>query len=260
MPTLPRTWTLVGDDGRPFASAMPGTLGGHRRGRIYGRFDCAAALRAIARGGYVQDRVFFRDEATAIVAGFRPCAVCLPDGYAAWKVGEVEAQRMQLTMMPEDEARTGHPRADRVLNQLAAAWTDFHASYAGLGDEGMLTPGVVGDWSVRDLIAHVTWWDQESIDHLPITLVRGRLPRYSQVYGGIDAFNALQTRAKASLSLDEVRAEADATHERLLQYLLSLNPAEWMGNERFRRRLKLDTWSHYPIHAADIRAWRAAAE
>jgi hypothetical protein len=164
----------------------------------------------------------------------------------------------QLTMMAGDEARTGHPRADRVLDQLAAAWVDFHASYAGLRDEEFLTPGVVGEWSVRDLIAHVTWWDQESIEHLPITLVRGRLPRYSQVYGGIDAFNAMKTREKAGLTLDEVRAEAAATHERLLAYLLSLDPVEWAANTRFRHRLKLDTWSHYPIHAADIRRWRAA--
>jgi methylphosphotriester-DNA--protein-cysteine methyltransferase len=29
--------------------------------------------------------VFFADEHTAIAAGYRPCAVCLPQKYAAWK-------------------------------------------------------------------------------------------------------------------------------------------------------------------------------
>jgi methylphosphotriester-DNA--protein-cysteine methyltransferase len=42
-------------------------------------------LRAIARGGYVKQRVFFLDEATAVSAGFRPCAVCMPERYARWK-------------------------------------------------------------------------------------------------------------------------------------------------------------------------------
>jgi hypothetical protein len=79
------TWTLLGPDGTPYASDVPGTLGGHRRGRRYGRLDCPAALRAIARGGYVADRVFFADEATAIAAGYRPCAACLPERYRAWK-------------------------------------------------------------------------------------------------------------------------------------------------------------------------------
>jgi methylphosphotriester-DNA--protein-cysteine methyltransferase len=78
-------WRLVDADGRKFDSPVPGTLGGHRRTRIYGRLDCPSALRAIARGGYVQHRVFFADEATAIAAGYRPCAVCLPERYAEWK-------------------------------------------------------------------------------------------------------------------------------------------------------------------------------
>jgi methylphosphotriester-DNA--protein-cysteine methyltransferase len=61
------------------------TLGGHRGTRIYGRLDCPAALRAIARGGYVRHRVLFRDEPQAIAQGYRPCAVCLPEKYRAWK-------------------------------------------------------------------------------------------------------------------------------------------------------------------------------
>lgn len=62
-----------------------GTLGGNRRLRIYGRLDCPSALRAIARGGYVRHRVFFADEAEAVAAGYRPCAVCLPEEYRKWK-------------------------------------------------------------------------------------------------------------------------------------------------------------------------------
>jgi methylphosphotriester-DNA--protein-cysteine methyltransferase len=83
-----RAWVLTGADGKSFESDTPGTLGGHRRTGLYGKLDCRAALRAIARGGYVKDRVFFRDEATAIAAGYRPCAVCMPVEYAAWKKGK----------------------------------------------------------------------------------------------------------------------------------------------------------------------------
>lgn len=84
--------TLIGPSGAPYRSERPGTLGGHRRSRIYGRLDCPAALRAIARGGYVRDRVFFVDEHTARAAGYRPCAVCLPDRYAAWKAAHMRRE------------------------------------------------------------------------------------------------------------------------------------------------------------------------
>jgi hypothetical protein len=70
-------WKLIGADGNAYASERPGTLGGHRRTRIYGRLDCPVALRAIARGGYVAHRVFFLNEQHARAAGYRPCGVCM---------------------------------------------------------------------------------------------------------------------------------------------------------------------------------------
>jgi methylphosphotriester-DNA--protein-cysteine methyltransferase len=77
---------LLGADRRPYESEVRGTLGGHRRTKIYGRLDCPGALRAIARGGYVKSRVFFLDAKAARAAGFRPCAVCMPAEYRRWKV------------------------------------------------------------------------------------------------------------------------------------------------------------------------------
>jgi len=73
------SFTLLGADGAPLASEEPGTLGGHRRTRIYGRLDCPSALRWIAKGHYVRHRVFFADAATARAAGYRACRVCRPD-------------------------------------------------------------------------------------------------------------------------------------------------------------------------------------
>lgn len=83
VPTAPRqrTYTLLGPDTQPYRSPIPGTLGGYRRSLVYGRLDCPSALRAIARGHYLKHRVFFADEATAIAAGCRPWAVCLPAQY-----------------------------------------------------------------------------------------------------------------------------------------------------------------------------------
>jgi methylphosphotriester-DNA--protein-cysteine methyltransferase len=79
------SYTLVNADGMPCESDAKGQWGGHRGTRIYGRLDCPSALRAIASGGYVRHRVFFADEATAVAAGYRPCAACRKDRYDAWK-------------------------------------------------------------------------------------------------------------------------------------------------------------------------------
>lgn len=78
-------YTLLGADGHRHVSVTPGTVGGHCRSKIYGRLDCPSALRAIAAGGYVRHRVFFAEEQTAVAAGYRPCAVCLPEAYRHWR-------------------------------------------------------------------------------------------------------------------------------------------------------------------------------
>ena len=66
-----KRYTLIGPNGAPYVSATPGTLGGHKATRLYGRLDCPSALRALANGGYVTHRVFFADEKTAVAAGYR---------------------------------------------------------------------------------------------------------------------------------------------------------------------------------------------
>ena len=88
MPTE-KTYTLLGPDGLHVVSTTPGTFGGYRKERRYGRLDCKVAKRALQEGKlYAQQRVFFADEATAIANGYRPCAKCMPDEYKAWKARE----------------------------------------------------------------------------------------------------------------------------------------------------------------------------
>ncbi|OVZ64941.1 metal-binding protein [Pigmentiphaga sp. NML080357] len=82
---MKKRWRLVGAGGKAYLGDEPGAWGGHRRSRIYGRLDCPAAARAIARGGYVEHRVFFLRESDALAAGYRPCGICMPAAYAAWK-------------------------------------------------------------------------------------------------------------------------------------------------------------------------------
>ena len=73
------------ENGNIYVSEQPGTLGGYKKRKIYGRLDCPSALRHIAKGEYVKHRVFFADEATAIKAGYRPCGICMKEAYKVWK-------------------------------------------------------------------------------------------------------------------------------------------------------------------------------
>lgn len=148
------------------------------------------------------------------------------------------------------------PAPERVLTRLDTAWIAFKESYAGLLNARLLEAGVTGDWSVKDVVAHVNTWEDEALKYLPVILRGGRPPRYA-AYGGIDAFNAQMTEQKRDLSLADVRKLLDETHGRLIELVKSAPGDQLIGDTRFRRRLRLDTYGHYPLHTAAIWEWRA---
>ena len=145
----------------------------------------------------------------------------------------------------------------QLLRRLDQAWIAFKDSYAGLSESEILEPGVTKAWSVRDIIAHVTTWEEEALKHLPAVLDGRRPPRYSVTYGGIDAFNALMTMKKAGLSLVEVYRQQEEVHRQIIDAVVSAPAAQLAHDTRYRRRLRLDTYGHYPKHAEAIRRWRA---
>jgi hypothetical protein len=144
----------------------------------------------------------------------------------------------------------------RLLKRLDEAWQALNASYAGLSESDMTQPGVTGSWSIKDIIAHVSSWENESLTHLPVILAGEKPPRYSVTYGGIDAFNAQVTERNRGLSLSEVLRQRDETHRRLIGFIRRVPEEQLTRETRFRRRLRLDTYGHYAKHAEAVVKWR----
>ena len=144
----------------------------------------------------------------------------------------------------------------QLLKQLDKRWTEFNESYAGMSDSQMTTSGVTGSWSVKDIIAHVTSWEEEALTHLPLINDGGAPPRYSVKYGGIDAFNLMMTEQKRGLAFSVVLKQRDEIHGRLVAYIKSAPEHQFESETRFRRRLRLDTYNHYPKHTKAIEVWR----
>jgi hypothetical protein len=149
----------------------------------------------------------------------------------------------------------GIMKKQQLLAKLEKEWTAFNASYADLSEAQLTEPGVMGEWSVKDIIAHVSTWEEEALTYLPLILVGRKPPRYVQ-FGGLDAFNARMTEHKRSLALSEVLTQRDDTHQRLITYLQEIPEEHFTGETRFRHRLRLDTSSHYTLHTRAIQEWQ----
>lgn len=145
----------------------------------------------------------------------------------------------------------------QILQRLNRGWLALLESIQGLPEAAATQPGVVGTWSVKDLLGHVTTWEEEAIRAVSQVARGAPTPRYRS-YGGIDAFNAREAARKTALSLLEIQRQLDDTHRRLLD-IVSDTPKElWATDTLIRRRLRWDTYAHYREHARQIQEWRKA--
>ena len=178
-----------------------------------------------------------------------PCPLAAVDFERKIRIGSIP---------PICHPNNGTASVDRqhLMARLEKAWIDFQQSYAGLSDSQMMTSRLTADWSVRDILAHVTTWEQEALAHLPTILNGGRPPRYSVSHGGIEGFNRWMTEQKRGFTLMEVRRDLEEIHRRLIRFMERVPEAQFRTETPFRRRLRLDTYSHYRKHAAAIRSWR----
>jgi hypothetical protein len=108
-----KVYKLLGADGRTVESLEPGQLGGHSGLKIYGRLDCWSANAHVRKGTYAASRVFFKDEETAIAAGYRPCGRCMKERYALWKRGGVPgSEGYPWRILPDGKTGDGEPGKD----------------------------------------------------------------------------------------------------------------------------------------------------
>ena len=66
----------------------------------------------------------------------------------------------ELARLAQGQPMTG-PRLASILQAERRRW---NALLAQVGMERMETPGVEGEWSVKELVAHLTWYEQGIVE------------------------------------------------------------------------------------------------
>src|SRR3954452_6629012 len=92
--------------------------------------------------------------------------------------------------------------------------------------EHWLTPGVVGTFSVKDVVAHITSFELMLVDLLGSMLNDGPTPTLDQFKSQDgDQFNAIQVGSRSGRSSDEVMDELAQAHTQVMALIVQL-PAE----------------------------------
>jgi len=150
----------------------------------------------------------------------------------------------------------------------------WEALLAEVDGPQMERPGVTGDWSVRDIIAHVTAYERGLVEWLAAAS-RGKSVEFPDLdHPDVDYRNAVIFQKNQERPLEDVLLEAKQVFQQLLQWvgqwpeeeLIDPQRTEWFVIHRWKESRPLwkciadDSYRHYHQHIPDIRAWLDQAE
>ena len=150
-----------------------------------------------------------------------------------------------------------------LLASIQSERAAFEASLTGLTPEQMTAPGVMGEWSVKDILGHVAMWEARLVTIL-YSIERGVAPKMLHSQVKVDQVNAESFLEQRERPLDRVLEDFHAVHVQLLKRLDALKERdlsapkrfEWMEGEPLERLVAGDTFEHYAEHRPAIEAWR----
>lgn len=148
------------------------------------------------------------------------------------------------------------------LEALHKGRKEWETLLTEVGEQRMLEPGATGEWSVKDVIAHIMWGEREMVGVCEAhALVGSELWQLTD-----DERNPIMVSWYRETPLQEVLTEEHQVYARLLAALQTLSDEDFNDPRRFREMpLEWQPWQviagcsfeHYRDHMPAIRAWLA---
>jgi len=125
----------------------------------------------------------------------------------------------------------------QAIDKLEAERRRLEQNLAKLNQEDMLQPGVVGEWSVKDVLAHLADWEQRFLDWY-VADQRGEVPHppapgLTWKRQDLDTLNQQIFEKHHDRPLPEILAEFRDTHERLIATVQVMSEEEIATPGRF---------------------------
>ncbi len=151
----------------------------------------------------------------------------------------------------------------KIVQAIEQGRAEWDAILAEVGRERMEQPGVEGNWSVKDIVAHNMWNEREMMrlvsDHALLPSETDRLWQMSNDERNDELYRMFKDRP-----LNELLDEDRTVHGQLMESMEGLDDADMVDPSRFPGMpddwvpweiLAGCTFNHYPDHIRDIRAW-----
>jgi len=146
-----------------------------------------------------------------------------------------------------------------VLKSLDHSWNELRELIDSMSEPEMVEPGVVDDWSIKDLLGHMAFWADRAVTTLAeVKAGRGAAVPGPETETELDEWNAREFAAREGKNLAQLREEWERAHE-AARAAIEAFPEEKL-DEPFKDHTVVfsfgaDTFAHYQEHAAQISAW-----
>jgi Mycothiol maleylpyruvate isomerase N-terminal domain len=142
---------------------------------------------------------------------------------------------------------------DELIAQAQAARDDFFEALSAVAPESHTTPGLVGEWSAREIIAHLGYWAGHAVEAIHAV----ELDRLEPDAPDVDAVNETVARVARTTDLATVRKREEASFTALVERLRTLDPAllavELPERDTLAEAVRDDSTEHYREHAEELR-------
>jgi len=146
-----------------------------------------------------------------------------------------------------------------ATRELERHWAELRSVIESVPDEEIAQPGVVDEWSVKDIVGHIAFW----ADRGAATLRASNAGSFEGLVWGegetwVDDWNERESQVRKDKPYTEIRGEWLKAHEAARQALEGATDetldAPFRGHTVADFYIG-DTYTHYKEHAEQIKAW-----
>jgi hypothetical protein len=151
-----------------------------------------------------------------------------------------------------------------LLEMLEDGRQEIMEMIEDLPDEVLLEPGVVGEWSIKDILAHLTFWEGQIVTLL--FQAKSGMPKPSTAHFGQEALDDLNKRFYESgkeRSLEIIWQDWASVRKQTIRRVSEFSDTDlndlqrfpWLKGVPLYQWIMNDTIEHDDEHADQIRDW-----
>jgi hypothetical protein len=134
-----------------------------------------------------------------------------------------------------------------------------------LPDEALLEPGVMGDWSIADILAHLTAWESEMVTGL-MRIKQGKKPaKMIEAFDDVDGYNARRFEENKGRDIERIFDDLQGVRVQLEQWLEEFSEKdlsdpkryEWSPGLTLAHIIEENSYGHDAEHVEDIERFAA---